>query len=265
MLPTIDTLWKFGNWSTENPEDIKTVKLLQRLLGILNRITYDNFEVLLDQAKHLEIDSDERLKYTVELVFEKAIDEPVFSEHYARLCDKLKHVSVTLQSESFERLLLKRCESELERSVYSNIDVETRRSLIASCNDRQRRRQMIVQLDDDMRQCRRRFKGLISFVGELYKARLVEIQLIMSCVHRMMSDKSEENIEMFCTLARKIGLRIQNELSNLGVVEQEWTPYFIRLNEFVQDGNLSDRIRFLVMETIEVRNRGWTERRTREE
>ena len=73
-------------------EEMKTQELLKKVRSILNKLTLENFDTLLKQIRNLEIDNQKRLKGTIDLIFEKAIDEPSFIV-YSRLCHKLAHVS----------------------------------------------------------------------------------------------------------------------------------------------------------------------------
>lgn len=68
--------------------------LYKKFRGILNKLTPQKFDTLLDKVKHLEINNQKRLEGVIDLVFEKAIDEPNFSEAYAAMCNKLSTIKV---------------------------------------------------------------------------------------------------------------------------------------------------------------------------
>jgi len=52
----------------------------------LNKLTPQMFNQLMKQVTDLTVDTEERLKGVINLVFEKAIDEPSFSVAYANMC-----------------------------------------------------------------------------------------------------------------------------------------------------------------------------------
>jgi len=52
----------------------------------LNKLTPQMFNQLMKQVTDLTVDTEERLKGVIDLVFEKAIDEPSFSVAYANMC-----------------------------------------------------------------------------------------------------------------------------------------------------------------------------------
>lgn len=68
-------------------------ELLRRVRSILNKLTPQMFQQLMKQVMELSIDTEERLKGVIDLVFEKAISEPNFSVAYANMCRCLMGVS----------------------------------------------------------------------------------------------------------------------------------------------------------------------------
>ncbi len=83
----------------DDPDHAKTQELFKRLRSILNKLTPQKFQELMKQVSELTIDTEERLKGAVELIFEKAISEPNFSVAYANMCRCLMGVSHVIESE----------------------------------------------------------------------------------------------------------------------------------------------------------------------
>lgn len=67
--------------------------LFRKVRSILNKLTPQKFNQLMEQVTDLTIDTEERLKGVIDLVFEKAIDEPSFSVAYANMCRCLATVT----------------------------------------------------------------------------------------------------------------------------------------------------------------------------
>lgn len=84
----------------DDPEQAKTQELFKRLRSILNKLTPQKFQELMKQVMELTIDTEERLKGTIDLIFEKAISEPNFSVAYANMCRCLMGVSPVIVSGS---------------------------------------------------------------------------------------------------------------------------------------------------------------------
>ncbi len=61
-------------------------ELFRKVRSILNKLTPQMFHQLMKQVTDLTINTEERLKGVIDLVFEKAIDEPSFSVAYANMC-----------------------------------------------------------------------------------------------------------------------------------------------------------------------------------
>lgn len=66
--------------------------LFRKVRSILNKLTPQMFTQLMKQVTDLTINTEERLKGVIDLVFEKAIDEPSFSVAYANMCHCLATV-----------------------------------------------------------------------------------------------------------------------------------------------------------------------------
>lgn len=68
-------------------------ELFKKVRSILNKLTPQKFAQLMKQVTELTINTEERLKGVIDLVFEKAIDEPSFSVAYGNMCRCLIAVS----------------------------------------------------------------------------------------------------------------------------------------------------------------------------
>lgn len=85
----------------DDAEQNKTLELFKRLRSILNKLTPQRFQELMKQVTELTIDTEERLKGAIDLIFEKAILEPNFSVAYANMCRCLMGVSYEIKSWAF--------------------------------------------------------------------------------------------------------------------------------------------------------------------
>ena len=95
--------------STPDVDDVES--LTKKIRSILNKLCPQKFDTLVSRFNELVIDTEEKLNKAMELVFEKALDEPVFSVAYARMCQNLMTKKVDNQggaTQDFRTLLLKR-------------------------------------------------------------------------------------------------------------------------------------------------------------
>lgn len=86
----------------DRPQD-----LFRKVRSILNKLTPQKFNQLMKQVTDLTIDTEERLKGVIDLVFEKAIDEPSFSVAYGNMCRCLATVRPSPPSVKKLRLRMK--------------------------------------------------------------------------------------------------------------------------------------------------------------
>lgn len=77
-------------------DEQKTAELYKKVRGVLNKLTPEKFSKLVNQVRSLSIDNAERLQGVIDLVFEKAVDEPNFSVAYALMCKELAMMQVFL-------------------------------------------------------------------------------------------------------------------------------------------------------------------------
>lgn len=117
---------------------------------MLNKLTPQKFETLVSQVRSLVIDNKERLQGVIDLVFEKAVDEPNFSFGYALMCRELGQMQVPLSKEdataeaqkdskqefvNFRKLLITRCQMEFEKNSADESDRNQRVKEIDECTD----------------------------------------------------------------------------------------------------------------------------------
>lgn len=89
---------------TENPYQIKRnvdehELLLREVRTILNKLTPQNLQKLTGDLINLPINTKERLEDSIDIIFEKSIDEQVFSTTYAQLCKVLSTIKVPIINE----------------------------------------------------------------------------------------------------------------------------------------------------------------------
>lgn len=105
--------------ANDDPEQIKSQQLFKHLRGILNKLTPEKFQELIKQVQELTIDTEERLKGAIDLIFEKAILEPNFSVVYANMCHCFRRASLFVCISSYTSIT---CSNLLIMMVWRNKD-----------------------------------------------------------------------------------------------------------------------------------------------
>uniref|UniRef100_A0A8C6R261 Eukaryotic translation initiation factor 4 gamma 1 n=1 Tax=Nannospalax galili TaxID=1026970 RepID=A0A8C6R261_NANGA len=99
----------------EDADGSKTQDLFCRVRSILNKLTPQMFQQLMKQVTQLAIDTEERLKGVIDLIFEKAISEPNFSLWPMPTCAAASWCLKCPLQKSQRKLLLNRCQKEFEK------------------------------------------------------------------------------------------------------------------------------------------------------
>ncbi|KAJ8913562.1 hypothetical protein NQ315_017113 [Exocentrus adspersus] len=246
-------------------EDKKTEELYKKVRGILNKLTPQKFNTLMGQTKALHIDTVERLQGVIDLVFEKAVDEPNFSVEYANMCKELALLQVpTAQSTkeeadyvNFRKILITRCQMEFEKnSVDESIRAEKVKN-IEECTNPEKKKDLQFELEEYDRRLRLKSVGNIRFIGELFKQNMLTISIMMRCLTILLDNNDEESLECLCKLLTTIGKELEVK-SNISL-----SQIFNTMKSIVvkKDGKISSRIRFMLQDVIDLRNSKWVPRR----
>ncbi|XP_026776818.3 eukaryotic translation initiation factor 4 gamma 3 isoform X4 [Pangasianodon hypophthalmus] len=264
QLKKAENAWKPGmkrENTTEDPETQKTQELFRKVRSILNKLTPQMFSQLLKQVTDLTIDTEERLKGVIDLVFEKAIDEPSFSVAYGNMCSCLATLKVPMADKptstvNFRKLLLNRCQKEFEKDK-ANDDVfeKKQRELEAAASTSERER-LQEELEEAKDKARRRSIGNIKFIGELFKLRMLTEAIMHDCVVKLLKNHDEESLECLCRLLTTIGKDLDFEKA-----KPRMDQYFNQMEKIVKERKTSSRIRFMLQDVIDLRLHNWVSRR----
>lgn len=121
-------------------EELKTEALYKKVRSVLNKLTPQKFNTLVEQVRSLEINTPERLQGVINLVFEKAVDEPSFSVEYALMCKELGMMEVAGannqdSSVNFKKLIITRCQKEFEKNPIDDVERKRKIKEIEECAD----------------------------------------------------------------------------------------------------------------------------------
>ncbi|KAM3421408.1 hypothetical protein BST61_g1802 [Cercospora zeina] len=259
-----------GPSSGPDPSGLMAPDMVQRKVkAALNKMTPEKFEKISDQileiaaqSKH-EVDG-RTLRQVIQLTFEKACDEAHWAGMYAKFCHKmLTTMSTDIRDETikdkngnpvvggalFRKYLLNRCQEEFERGWQANLPDKP-----------EGESQEAVLLSDEYyvaAAAKRRGLGLIQFIGQLYKLRMLTLRIMHECVMRLLNfegDPDEAAIENLTTLLRSVGSTMDEEEQG----QQLMKTYFDRIDQAImQNKNLPSRPRFMILDLIDLRKAGW--------
>uniref|UniRef100_A0A8C7JTS3 Eukaryotic translation initiation factor 4 gamma 3 n=1 Tax=Oncorhynchus kisutch TaxID=8019 RepID=A0A8C7JTS3_ONCKI len=263
QLKKAENAWKPGMkraGPSDDPEVITTQELFRKVRSILNKLTPQMFNQLMKQVTDLTIDTEERLKGVIDLVFEKAIDEPGFSVAYGNMCRCLTTLKVPMTDKpgttvNFRKLLLNRCQKEFERDKVDDVVFERKQKELdsAQSSDQERLR---LELEEAKDKARRRSIGNIKFIGELFKLKMLTEAIMHDCVVKLLKNHDEESLECLCRLLTTIGKDLDFEKA-----KPRMDQYFNQMEKIVKERKTSSRIRFMLQDVIDLRLHNWVSRR----
>lgn len=245
--------------------------LVQRKVkGLLNKLTLDNFDKITDQILEIASQSKEEndgrtLRQVIALTFEKATDEAHFSNMYARFCRKTmectsdevkdegildKHGQQVVGGALFRKYLLSRCQEDFERGWKTDLPPKPEGEAESA---------EAVMLSDEYyiaAAAKRRGLGLVKFVGELFLLQMLNEKIMQECIRRLLAnvtDPEEEEVESLSKLVETVGSALDSTQRGQEIMD----VYMGRMEQLTKCDSLSSRIKFMVLDVIDLRKNRW--------
>jgi translation initiation factor 4G len=186
-------------------------------------------------------------KGVVKLIFEKALWEPKFNDMYAELCrqinDKCPEVPQKGQQPlNFRAYLLGLCQAQFN----SKPEAEDPRLASLSSDERD-----LVEFKK-----RRRILGNVNFISSLFKIGFVPERVLHGCVKTLLDasllNKQELEIECLCKLLTCSGSTADTPRAKAYI-----DAYFKKIQGLQQDRSLAPRLRFMLMDLMDLRAKNW--------
>ncbi|BDD58322.1 hypothetical protein MAP00_003608 [Monascus purpureus] len=240
----------------------------RKVKAALNKMTPENFDrisgQILEIVSQSKDESDGRtLRQVIQLTFEKATDEAHWAPMYAKFCKRmLESMSPEIKDESihdkngnvvtggslFRKYLLNRCQEEFERGWKVNLPPKPEGNT-----------EEAAMMSDEYyaaAAAKRRGLGLVKFIGELYKLGMLTERIMHECVKKLVDYEGvpeEAEVESLTSLLRTIGASL--DASEKGHTFMD--AYFVRINMMMQTPDLPSRLRFMLMDIIDLRAARW--------
>ncbi|CAG8570984.1 22012_t:CDS:10 [Dentiscutata erythropus] len=252
-------------------ENLQIDVIQRKVKALLNKLTLEKFDSISDQiieyANKSRYERDGRmLKEVIRLTFEKSCDEPNFSQMYAQLCRKMmERIDTDIVDENvtnaegkfvqggtlFRKYLLNRCQEDFEKGWKVNVPVPS--------NEKGEPDLMSDEYYTAAR-AKRHGLGLIRFIGELFKLNMLTERIMHECVKKLLTVQhgipEEEEMESLCKLMTTVGQQLDHAKA-----KSHMDAYFLRMEDISKNSKLSSRIKFMLMDVIDLRNNIWVPRR----
>ncbi|KAJ5608112.1 hypothetical protein N7537_004731 [Penicillium hordei] len=240
----------------------------RKVKAALNKMTPENFDRISGQilaiVSQSKDESDGRtLRQVIQLTFEKATDEAHWAPMYAKFCKSmLESMSPEIKDENirdrngtvvaggslFRKYLLNRCQEEFERGWKTNLPDKPEGTT-----------EEVAMMSDEYyiaAAAKRRGLGLVKFIGELYKLGMLTERIMHECVKKLVDYEGipdEAEVESLTSLLRTIGASL--DASEKGPAMMD--AYFARIHLMVETPNLPSRLRFMLLDIIDLRAARW--------
>lgn len=233
-LREAENAWKpsFLQKNVASNDKDDAAELYKQVRLILNKLTAQNFGIMSEQFHNLKIDTKEKLVEVIDLVFNKAVNEPSFSEGYAKLSQYLSHCSRQIDSSSseqayFKRTLINKCQFEFERHVANKNTTEAalaplleKMKLCAKNADANGVAEIKAQIAEEESNLRRRLVSTVRFIGELYKLDMLTTNIMNKCISVLIreattggspsnANQANEKLECLCKLLTTVGRKLE--------------------------------------------------------
>jgi len=251
-------------------EEDELEKLRKKVRSILNKLTPQKFDKLVDSFKDLPINSGPKLELSMALIFEKAVDEPSFSVAYAQMCQTLNKIEVpSAEGQStvkFRTLLISRVQEEFERDYMKNVDKDGYEAKMKDPNLTANEKKKEKALYEAMEiKARRRSLGNIRFIGELYNLNMLTVKIMHGCVRRLLKTTDDESLECLCRLVTTVGQNFERQTNDLFKTTpkekqgglKEIPVYINEMKKIIANKTTSARVRFLMQDVVDLKNNQW--------
>ncbi|KAI1450675.1 hypothetical protein F5Y02DRAFT_412322 [Annulohypoxylon stygium] len=249
----------------------------RKVKAALNKMAPEKFDRISDQILQIAAQSKDEtdgrtLRQVIQLTFEKATDEAHWASMYAKFCKRmLEMMSPEIRDENikdkngqvvsggalFRKYLLNRCQEEFERGWKMALPDAPEEG-----NDK--KTQEAVMLSEEYyaaAAAKRRGLGLVQFIGELYKLGMLTERIMHECVRKLVDYSGvpdEAEIESLSKLLRTIGGNLDS--TDKGRVMMD--AYFVRIQGMVDLPELPSRLKFMLMDVVDLRKANWISKET---
>ncbi|RHZ70452.1 hypothetical protein Glove_271g30 [Diversispora epigaea] len=260
-----------SNQHIKSTDEMETVQ--RKVKALLNKLTLEKFDSISGQIIDFANKSrDERegriLKEVICLIFKNLCDKPNYGQMYAQLCrEMMERIDIEIIDENvknvfgkfiqgatlFRKYLLNRCQEDFEKGWKVNVPLPS--------NEKGEPNLMSDEYYTAAK-AKRRGLGLIRFIGELFKLNMITERIIHECIKKLLTVSSnhetpeEEEIESLCTLLNTIGQQLDHNKA-----KTHMDAYFNQMGDISRNPKISNRIRFMLQDVIELRNNNWILRR----
>lgn len=224
---------KAGDGWIQTKDGAEALKMFR---SCLNKLTVDNFDVILAEVKMMRVSDDETILSFIKLLYEKAIIEPTYANHYVQLTMALKNIfTIGPGKKTFDYFAIVACQTGFEEAMQKLMNVKT-------------------MSEDDKDKLRRGLSGSIQFIAKMYLNRILNSRIITEICEELLKLECVESIEPLCKLLEISGAEIESAQLN----NDKMNKIMKKLSNLAKI--FPTRNKFMIQNLIEQRQNGWKPR-----
>ncbi|KAL1449333.1 hypothetical protein WDU94_000528, partial [Cyamophila willieti] len=225
-LKTTENAWKASALKKDPNE-----RVVIDARSLLNKLSPENFDSILGKFVQLKINND-NIGKIIDLITFKAVWEPKFSEVYARFISELDTIDkknnppqkpapgqpqdqkqadpAAKPRFDIRGLLLKKFQAEFNEIVNKEHEAKLKAESLKSIADAKEREEARTQYEDEERLNRKKSVGMMTFIGELFKLRMLHPKVLHSCFEQLLlKPRDVENLECLTKLIMSTGKSVE--------------------------------------------------------
>ncbi|KAH3673747.1 hypothetical protein WICMUC_003490 [Wickerhamomyces mucosus] len=242
----------------------------RKVKSFLNKLTLEFFDAITDSI--IEIANQSRwetdaktLKAVIDLVFDKAVDEPHWSSMYAQFCakifnkihDEVKDEESIKDGKPIEakalvrRYLITKCQVEYEKGWVDKLPTNEDGSAIEP--------ELMSDEYYEIATAKRRGLGLVKFIGQLYVLSLLSENIIFACLIKQSSnldDPSDDTVENLIQLFKTVGPTLDRSPNDR--TKLRFNTIVNRIAELATNDKIPSRLQFSLLDVLDLRKQNWS-------
>lgn len=232
------------------------------VLGLLNRISQMNLNVIVDRLAEITLTSSDELEFVIHIIFTKVLDEPFYCTTYADMIVKLRTCYPEFAPEwidekptTFTRVLLGTCQKEFQSLLRSfELPAESIKIPCAASEREKRRGDRKFLMHSFMR-----------FLGNLFLRDLLATKVVGTVLYDLIGDPTsdvipaEHKIEGACELLGVTGRRLEATSQGKLFVHQFCACLMAWKVKVTSDGKeaFPKRTQFLIQNLLDLKANNW--------
>ena len=236
-------------------QEIQVDNFCRRLVDVLNKVTPQNMDTLLDKISELNFQTEFSINKLSQHIVEKAESEPLYNEIYAEMCCTLNQVvdrSISSADSIDHSIPLGLFKSLVIKETHLTFDEIFRVESYGGCEN--------TMNDSQLRTHRRKLFSVVEFLGQLYNVEFLEYNSLVRIINRLLSEQTKNSLEFqmecLCKLLRVVGSTMES-ITRRDIMDH----CFEQMQRMQAENEFCARVRFCMEELFELRENNWVGRK----